>query len=84
MVATEMDYIKYCCSKIFGAALLAEVSSVLTRFVHVCQIAGCEHRLSFSFCDSRESGLTLVLVLCLGQMFPHPASATSEVHVEIW
>ena len=50
----------------------------MTCFVHVCKISGCEHRLSVSFCDSRESGLMLVLLLCSGHMFPHSASATRE------
>lgn len=67
-MSSELDYIKFC----------SEVRSVVTRFVHVCKNAGCEHRLPVPFCDSRESGLMLVLLLCLGHMFLHSASATSE------
>lgn len=78
MVATELDYIKFSCSKTLSAALLGEVRNIVIRFVYVCQIAGCEHRLSVSLCDSRESGLMLVLLLCLGCMLPHSAAATNE------
>ena len=74
MSATELDHIKLCGSNIrCSFACRGE-----THFVRVCEIAGCEHGLSVSFCDSRESGLMLVLLLCSGHMFPHSASAASE------
>lgn len=35
LLSSELDYIKFCCSKIFGAALPGEVKSIVTCFVLV-------------------------------------------------
>lgn len=35
LLTSELDYIKFRCSKIFGAALPGEVRSIVTRFVLV-------------------------------------------------
>lgn len=78
LLSSELDYIKFCYWKIFGAASPREVRTIVTRFLHVCKIPACEHRLSVPFCDSRESGLMLVLLLCSGHMFLYSACATSE------